>query len=60
MFVMLCTQEQSHSLNYCFYSKQAIYLVVFSIIDAKSGIEELDSYLRNIKVCNYDYLNMMV
>jgi len=55
---MLCTQEQSHTFNYCFYSKQAIFLVVFSIANGKSGIEELDAYLRNIKV--YKYPNMTV
>ena len=48
--VLSCTQGQSHTLNHCFYSKQAIYIVVFSIVDGKSGIEELDTYLRNIKV----------
>ena len=53
VYCYMHTQRQSHTRNHCFYSKQAMHLVVFGIVDGKSGIEESDTYLRNIKVC-YD------
>lgn len=46
--------------NYYFYSKQAIYLVVFKLTDGENKIKQLDRYLRNIKVCQYKCINAYV
>ena len=43
-------QEYNATINYCFYSKQALYLVVFNLRDGDHGVKELDSLLKNIKV----------
>lgn len=42
-------------MNYCFYAKQAVYLVVFNLTDGDLGITKLDFFLRNIKVCKFEY-----
>ena len=47
---LLLLQKSYYGNHHCFYSKCAIYLVVFSLQDGDSGVQEIDRWLRNINV----------
>ena len=52
---MYALQKSSYENQRCFYSKHAIYLVVFSLHDGNSGVQELDWWLMNINVSALSY-----
>lgn len=43
-------QNSHYGNHHWFYSKRAIYLLVFSLQDGESGVQELDLWLMNINV----------
>ena len=43
-------QEVYHSTHQCFYSRRSMYLALFRLIDGEKGIDELDKWLKSVKV----------
>ena len=43
-------QEYDTTVNYHFYSKQAIYLAVINLINSDNEMKEVNVFLKNIKV----------
>ena len=51
-------QEVYQVTHQCFYSRRAIYLALFRMIDGEEGINELEPWLRNVQVNMYMYMYM--
>ena len=43
-------QDVYHTTHQCFYSRRSLYLALFRLCDGVKGIEELEQWLRNVKV----------
>lgn len=43
-------QEVYHVTHQCFYSRRALYLAMFRLIDKEDGVNELEPWLRNVQV----------
>ena len=59
MYILLL-QKTFYGNHHCFYSKRAIYLVVFSLQDGDSGVQELDWWLMNINVSVLLYIHIHI
>lgn len=42
--------DQYHATHHCFYSQRSLYVAVYNMKHEKKGLDELDPWLRNIKV----------
>ena len=48
--MMSLLQEDYYATHQCFLSKRSLYLVLWNVNDGDDGINELESWLRNIQV----------